>query len=299
MEIREFAEIIREEMERKTGLEVRVQRVPKNNNVVLHGLNIIELESNMFPTIYLESFLAAYEQGISMKDITEKIYECWQQDRLKAKFNIEWFRNFEEVRDKIAYKLINYQSNKELLEKIPHERVLDLAKVYYVTVYNKMIGSGTILIHNNHLKMWHITAMDLKAIATENTPKLFPASIQNMGDVMQAIYEKMEQEPTVEEEELIKQCNICVATNQSNNLGAAVMCYPDLLKEYAERVERDLYILPSSLHEILLVIPKGKEDVVALKEMVYEVNRTQLAEVEILSDSVYYYNRARDTITIA
>ena len=299
MEIKQFGEIIREEMERRVGMEVRIQQVPKNNGVILHGLNIVEPESNIFPTIYLEYFLEAYENGISLEDIIEKINETYQQEKLELKFDMEWFRDWEKIKEHVAYKLINFSDNKELLEKIPHERVLDLAKVYYVTVYNKMIGSGTILIHNTHLTMWNINTKELSAVATENTPRLFPVEIHRMGDMMKALYEEMEQEPTDEEEEFMKQCDLFIATNKSKTFGAAAMCYPNALKEIAEEIGTDLYILPCSLHEIILVVPKRSDDSAALRNMVYEVNRTQLQPEEVLSDSVYYYNRAKDTITIA
>ena len=102
-----------------------------------------------------------------------------------------------------------------------------------------------------------------------------------------------------EMEEDSKNCPMYVATNHSKIFGAAVMCYPNTIKEFAERMESDLFILPSSTHEVIIIVPRQVENLTELKEMVYEVNRTQLSPEEVLSDSVYFYNRKTDTITIA
>ena len=158
MEIREFAEIIREELEKKTDLEVTIQGVRKNNNVILHGISIKEPSSNIAPTIYLDSYYAVYENGVELEEIAERIYKVYQREKPDTPFEISWFRDWEKVKGLVAYKLINSESNKDFLETIPHEKFLDLAKVYYVSVESERFGNGTILIHNTHLEFWGIIA---------------------------------------------------------------------------------------------------------------------------------------------
>ena len=74
------------------------------------------------------------------------------------------------------------------------------------------------------------------------------------------------------------------------------MLYPGVLKAFAEKLEQDFYVLPSSVHETILV-PAGKgTDKDTLREIVTDINRTQVAEDEVLADSVYYYSRSKDQL---
>ena len=292
MEIKVFTEIIREELEKRTGLEVRAQEVRKNNNVILHGINIIKKDSNISPVICMKSYHEAYEQGAELSEIAEQIYQVYQREKMNTTFDVKWFKDWENVKGQVAYKLINYMENVELLESIPHERFLDLAKVYYVSVDCEKLGKGTILIHNCHLDIWGISAEQLRLVADENTPKLLPAEIGSMYEVMKSIL-------GYEMEEDFKEYPMYVATNNQKLFGAAVLCYPGVIKEFAEQLESDLFILPSSTHEVIIVMPKEDGSADVLKEMVCEVNSTMIQSEEILSDSVYFYSRDTDTLSIA
>lgn len=297
MEIKSFAELIREEVKRRTDREVRIQKVTKNNGLVLQGITIMQSGCNIAPTIYLEPYFKDYENGRSIDSIVSAVLEVAQDKKMDKTFDMSWFRDFENVRDKVAYKLINYEANRELLKSLPHEKFLDLAKVYYVSV-NIKGGTGTILIHNSHLELWEITQEQLLTIAEENITRLLPARIDNMCEVMKNI-ELDDMLPQELQEEVMSDCHMYVATNLEKTFGAAVMCYPYAIKRLAERLKSDLFILPSSIHEVIIVLSKGEECTNELRTMVYEVNRTQLAAEEFLSDSVYYYSREEGTIRIA
>lgn len=296
MSIKEFAEAVRKELERTTGKEVQLREVVKNNGVVLHGISILETDINVSPTIYVEHFFEEFERDGRLEVIAEHIWEIYQRDRLPASFDITWFKSFENVRDKVAYKLVNFERNKELLKQVPHEKYLDLAKVYYVVVETEEVGRGSILVFNTHLELWGITAEQLKEAATENTPKLLPVQFGGIYDVLKLM---MGEETLLDYEDCIEDCHMYVATNTSKTFGASVLCYEGVMREFAKKLETDFYILPSSIHETIIVFPKGEDDAPALREMVYMVNRTNLSPEEVLSDSVYYYSRENDAITIA
>ncbi|MGN0366994.1 MAG: DUF5688 family protein [Suilimivivens sp.] len=127
MNIKEFAEIIKERLEERTGLEVRVVEVVKNNSITLHGINIMVSDSNMIPSIYLEQYLQAYEDGMSLEKVTEGIINIWEHEKKITHLDMEWFRDFDKVKDKLAYKLVNYEANKNLLENVPQVPFLNLA----------------------------------------------------------------------------------------------------------------------------------------------------------------------------
>ena len=88
-----------------------------------------------------------------------------------------------------------------------------------------------------------------------------------------------------------------IATNSMRLNGANVVFYDSLLKTFSELIKSDFYIIPSSIHEVMLV-PNSSLELKELKEMVYSINRTALMEEEFLSDNVYYYNVNTDSIKI-
>lgn len=293
MDIKEFAEIIKERLEERTGFEVRIGEVTKNNSVTFHGINIIVPDCNVLPTIYLEPYLKDYKHGMSLDEITERIINVWEREKGHTHFDMEWFRDFEQIKVRIAYKLVNCESNRKLLEDVPHIPFLNLAKVFYVMINCEEIGSGSILIHNNHMELWGVTTEELDEIASKNTPKLFQAEIISMA----AIMKEMMQDDS-EELELLIDNKMFVVTNKERYYGAAAMCYPNIIKEFAEQKECDLIILPSSVHEVLVLTYEG-DDFERFREMVIEVNATKLLPEEVLSNSVYIYRRENNSISIA
>lgn len=294
MEIKEFAEIIREELEVRTGLAVTTNEARKNNNIVLHGICITEPGSNVMPTIYLEPYFDSYEDGMSMESILASIIKVAKDRKVSTSFDVNWFTDFEQVKDKIAFKLINYNDNKELLKEIPHTKFLDLAKVYFAVVESKAFGSGTIQIYNSHMETWGVTTEQLEEIATDNTPKLFPTIFIGLTELLEEIIPVDADLSEVDFGERL----MYVTSNSKKFYGAAVMCYPNVIKDFAEHLESDLYILPSSIHELILIPTSEAVDEEKLKAMVRNVNQTLVAAEEILSDSVYKYSRENKLITI-
>lgn len=292
MNIKEFSEIIKERLEERTGLEVRLAEVKKNNSVIFHGINIIVPETNILPTIYLESYLKDYENGISLEDTTEAIVRKWEREREHTPVDMEWFKDFSQVRGKVAYRIVNFEANREMLQEIPYIPFLNLAKVFYVALSSEEYGDGSILIQNRHMKFWGVSTEELDEIASQNTPKLFQAEVIDLEDVVKEIMQSESTEFEISEED-----RMYVVTNRARHYGAAVMCYPSIIKEFAEQKECDLLIIPSSIHEVIIL--PYKKNQVYIKNMVKEVNATQVAPEEVLSDSVYVYQRETDSITIA
>lgn len=296
MGIKEFAEEIKVILEERTGKEVRVNKVAKNNGVELTGLLIVEPEVNITPTIYLEHFLERYEEGTDLEDVAECIYRAYMREKVNERVDMSWFRDFEKVRGKVAFKLINYEKNNELLEQIPHTKVLDLVKVYYVIVETEEIGRGTILIHNSHCELWGIRTEQLDKVATENTPKLLPAVLDTMSNVVKDILGMGELDC---EECGVFSNNMYIMSNSNRVFGAAALCYKDAIRDFASEVGSDIVILPSSVHELILIKCGKDTDYSYFKELVPLVNSTELQLDEVLSDSVYVYHRDTDSITIA
>lgn len=327
MEFNQFIEKTKRAIQEYLGEDatVMLNQVTKNNGVILEGLSIMKKEKNISPTIYLNHFYDAYEEGTTFGETIKNIIDIYEQNKIEENVNMEFFTDYSQVKQRIAYKLINYDKNTELLEDIPYVKYLDLAIVFYCIVMNEQIGNASILIHNKHCAMWDVTPEDIYTIAKENTPRLLPSELRNMEDVIRQIIsedlqceyqsssvtdakgEQIESSAEWMENvadqmiENIKTDNqtvpMYVLSNQTRVHGAACMLYQDVVSKFAEDLQKDLYILPSSIHEIILIPVGYSDNPIELNKMVQEVNMTQVDEEEVLADHAYYYSRINRQVT--
>ena len=311
------AKVIRS-LQEKLGENFKVfsSMVRKNNGVELVGIVAKEKGSNASPTIYINDFFEEYKRGVPVERIVESLQEIFLQNQYAKAVDLSEFANYECAKKQIVFKVINYEKNWELLKEIPHKVFCNLAIVFYYTVTQfPFEGRASILIYNSHLENWKITEDELYKQAMKNTPMLLPAQIENIEEVMVGLLKnglkkekKQEEKITVEifgknwVEELLCQLQteletekdrlpMYVLSNQNKLLGAACMLYPDVLKRFAEEKQKNLFILPSSIHEVILLPETENMNQTALLDMVMEINRTQVEECEVLADSVYYFDR--------
>ena len=282
------------------GVGIEITEVTKNNGVVLKGLSLKESDSSISPTIYLERYFAAYRDGRSMEEICDEIVDVYHRGNLGAFFDVADFLDFEKAKKRIVYKLVNYEKNKVLLKQIPHKPFLDMAVVYYYLLENDRLENATILIYNNHLESWNVTLNEIDQLAKENTPLLLKADLRSITEVLYQIIRSRNEEDAEKFLELENETEsdpiMYVLSNKSKIFGAAAILYDDVLKNFSEKVQKDLYILPSSVHEVILIPKEESMEWEKLQEMVKEVNSTQVEDVEILSDSVYCYQRGNDAL---
>ena len=286
-----FIKEVKETVENKvgTGFDVTVNKVTKNNNLTLDALVIKATDTNIAPTIYLNGYYERYEDGaMELSDVVESIIDTYSRHN-SVTFDVSTFTDFDAVKNRICYKLVNTASNKKLLEDVPHRELFDLSIVYYVMVAVEDDATGSILIHNNHLSFWDVTEDDLYKEATINTEKLLPAGIKSMFDTLSEIID-MEDLPNTDD-------FMYVLTNREKLQGASTILYPDVLSTFADRKNANLWLLPSSIHEWIIVCDDGNMNRETLSEMIQEVNGSQLAPDEVLSDHPYYYNRTTKVLS--
>ena len=293
MEAKEFGEKMRRAVAEILGedYQVTLQEVRKNNGVVLLGLVILAEGQNVSPTIYLSPFLAAYEEGVSLSELVRNLLEIYRNDKMQKKMDLSFFRDFSRVRERVCYRLIHAGKNRELLKKIPHVPFLDLAICFYYAYEDNCIGSGSILVYNTHMEMWQTDTAELMGLAQNNTPRLFPWQWESMEKLM------MSRMPETGWECSPVTC-MDVVTNKSKMHGAACMLYPGVLQQLAKRYGSDFYIIPSSLHEVILLPCYNSINPGELKQLIKEVNRFQLEPEEVLSDNLYYFNRKEGKVKI-
>ena len=290
MDFNVFTDNIVNVLQQRMGHEydVKVTKVTKNNDIELTGVVLMKESDNLSPTIYLDGLFEEYQDGAYIEDLAEQIIRLYKEQLPAGRLDMDFFRNFEQVKDRIFYKLVSYDKNRKMLEKLPYYKWNDLALIFYYAMEEERIGRASITIHHQHLKMWEQSMDTLYAVAQENMKKSMPELLVSMKDLLEETTGLKMGEDTY--------LPMYVLTNQEKVYGAAAMLYSEHMKKLAERWQTDLLILPSSIHEVLLLPDDGQNEYAFYRQMVEEVNTTQVEPEEVLSYSLYRYCREKAEI---
>ena len=232
----------------------------------------------------------AMQEGDSYLDVFQKAAETIERGlEQMPEFNITKFQNYEQMKDTLVMEVVSIEGNQELLSNVPHDKIEDMAVIYRFEVMGNEDGRGTVLVTNALLDQYGIDTDQLKADALSVAPDNKPAVIKSMTETMMEImgedmFGDLGLNIPDEDEKMF------VATVPDKIHGAGVIAYPDFMEQASEKLGGDFYILPSSLHEVLLVKDNCDMSLHELKQMVQEVNETQVSAEEKLTDNVYHYD---------
>lgn len=254
------------------GVIVEQHTAVKNNGTVRKGLMIARQGVNISPAIYLEEFYEQYQGGKNIPELADIIRQIYERVKVQNSYPCENIFSYEKIKHKIVYKLIQKDSNKDLLENVPFIPYLDLAIVFYVILETSEFGTATLLVKKEHLKEWGITKEEVEERAKVNTPKLLPLKIEKLSEFMY------------------------VMTNQAQNHGACALCYPNACKNAREKIGENYFVIPSSIHEMILVPESYGLSRTQLKTLAKEINATEVEREEVLSDNIYYYSGEEDRL---
>lgn len=298
-DVKEFATYVAEHLfdarpELKKNHEVEVKEMIKNNSTVLTGLIIKEVESNIAPTIYMNSGFEMYRDGTQMEELIEGYLRTYETNKLDNNVSVEFFTDFEQAKERLTMKLVNAEKNRERLKKLPHYLLGDLALIFQVQVEAAEFGTATITVQNEHINMWKKEIATLFDNAKRNMSKKQPVRIQSMFDVLSSMMGEIT-------EEMFEEINLqmYVLSNETKINAASGIIFTEKIQEFADVHEANLFILPSSIHELILIPDSGELDVEYLANMVREINATQVPPEEVLSDKVYYYDRNQKALMFA
>ena len=306
MDYNQFLEEVRAAVQERLGsdYEIWIQKITKNNGIVLDGLIIGKASKNFAPTIYLNSYYMHYTHGMSLEEILEDIISAYKESNDVSFGDTREFLNFNKLRNKVAFKLIQREKNQELLKDVPYIEFLDLAVVFYLILDEHKEGQMTTLIHNSHLELWGVEKEELYCLAMKNTPILLPSEIKTMKEIMCDILKGHLEELEMGEmvDDLLdfdsQKPTLYVLSNVKQINGAGCLLYDVCLKNFADSQNSDIVILPSSLHETILVPDDGQLDYGELRKMVSEINESDVPEEDVLSDRVYKYSRHDCSISL-
>ena len=196
----------------------------------------------------------------------------------------------------------NYDKNLETFKEVPHVPYLDLALTFHVLVGRDEKGQSICPVRHKNRMNWGQDIGALYELAKENTPNLFPVSLCGMGWFMENILKESRKKCEWPEQDKFLSYKVnsplYILSNQSGIYGAAAVLYEDVLKNFAFMEECDVVLLPSSIHEFLLLPYKDKLDMKKLKDMVEHINRADVPKTDILSDNIYLYSREKNLMTM-
>lgn len=315
----QFQEHILDQLRAKMGVgyEIDLNFVLRNNSVTLVGVVIKQEEDLLSPTIYLESYYQLYLKKVGMEELVDNIMATYRESLKKGLKEVQEIQyNWDCVKDHIYYRVVNRDKNKKLLEKVPHLLYLDLAITFQYLVSNQEESIGSIRVTKEHMKGWGIKLKDIRDAAIINTPRLFPPIIRNLYDVFMEILSCEDshgqdygicdpvnyipsdffKETMIDNEK--EEDSMYVLTNTKGINGASCILYKEVLKDFATKLNSDIFLLPSSIHEVIIVKDNGCISVNDLIEVVMDVNKNVVEEEDLLSNKIYYYSREKNMLTL-
>ena len=276
--------------EQGADVKVCVNEVNKLNESY-EAITVTPEGSNIGVNMSLEKFYDAVQDGTPYDSVVDKAVDVINNGIDKRpEIDVESLTDYSQMKEKLAMEVVSAEANKDMLQNVPHQNMEDMAVVYRFVLNSDEDGRASILVTNQILDHMGVTPEQLHADAMENAPQIKPAEIKGMSEVMAEMmgYDQaamMGIVPVAPEDE-----QMFVATVPDKVHGAGVLAYQDFMDQAAERVGGDFFILPSSIHEVLIVPDNGKMDLKELENMVKEVNETQVAPADKLTDSVYHYD---------
>ncbi len=284
-----------------SGYNVELQTMRKNNGVILDSIVIRKIDELVCPNIYLRRFYDMYLEGMSLEEVCQQIIIGYYESIPPMPTDPESFISPENIRENVVCRLINYEKNADLLARVPHRQFLDLALIYYIMVHCGESGEGAIMINKNILDYSELSEDEIDEAARQNTKKLLPADVIRLTDLLRELGEKAgaQSYEDINIEEESSEMPLYVLTNKERRFGAYYMTDVEVLSDISEKLDTDLYVLPSSVHECMVVPVVCWDEPQSLATMVYDINRTQVLDEEYLADTVYRFSRTSQSLAIA
>lgn len=290
-----------------SGYETRAITNTRNNGVLRNGILIRRGSDSAAPAIYLDEYYRDFRTGKCLNDIVRQVLytyldssqACWKQAFQDIDFSPR------AMKDKLVLRVVNYARNAALLRTMPHIRLFDLAVAFQLMVYRDEEGIGTVKFTDEHFRAFTQAAdttapvfsnrRELYLLALENTQRLFPARLNTLNSVLEALLTQNTANAlpgipflTAHAAPQAPNGALYVLSNTQGINGSASILYPELISQLTHYFQSDFYILPSSIHELLLLPSSNAVREEELNDMIREINLTQVPEEEILSDHFYY-----------
>ena len=290
MDFKEFQDKIKEDMEARTwGISFNITQVEKLQGQSYTGLSIQPNDGIVAANVNLDQMYGAMLGGQSYEQVLDSLVEH-SADIIAdmPKFDLDDLTNYDHMKQKLVVQVIPTERNQEMLSGIPHKNIEDMSMVYRMMMEKDSQGISSILVTNSMLENYGVTPEQLHQDAMDAAVINQPATFRSMEDVMRQLvgeemYEMMGPMNTVGPQ-------MYVASVEGGVNGAGVIGYPDFMDQVAEQIGGDFFVLPSSVHEVLVLPDDGSMNRQDLEMMVRDVNAAEVQPEDQLSDNVYHYD---------
>ena len=283
-----FVEDVRRELFYQKGrrdVEITIHQVNKLNES--YEAMAVHLEgSKIGVNFHLEDYIEAYEDGVAYQNVVERAVTDIEKhiDHI-PEFDITFISDYKLAKERLSIEVVSAERNAQVLENVPHKMMEDIAIVYRVNVND----GGTVLVNNDLLDLYGISPEQLHKDAVKSAPIIKPVVLKGMNQVLTEMMSPKDKRSA--DLDLLDQDEMMyVATVPDKRNGAGVLAYDTFLDDAAKKLGGDFFILPSSVHEILLLKDDGETSYVELEHMVKQINAAEVSEDEQLTDSVYHYD---------
>ena len=274
----------------KRGFDVDVDRhkVEKLQGKSYEGLRVVRHGDMAGHVIDPKHYYQEIQSGRTYKSAIWEMAD-FSEEAMKAVPDLEAipFGDYETMKQHLIIEVVSRSENAGMLENVPHADLMDLAEVYRCVVPLGDGRSGSILITNQMLEHMDLTKEQLQRDAHQYAPQNNPVSIMSIGAVMGSLIPGMTDHET---EVVAGEVPFYVAQGSQQSYGAGVICYPDFMENAAKQLGGNFYVIPSSIHEVLLLPETGAFHSPELLQMVTEVNAGVVSPEERLADNVYHYD---------
>jgi len=295
-EYTEFLELCKEKVEELYGgnITAEICGTVKNNGVEMYGLLLSREGETIAPNFYLYPQYNRWKKGMAdLGMILRELKKAYTEEMEKNKRIAEALCfDWETFRHRVFVRLVGRERNEKLLQDIPYDEYLDMALVYHYVIQVTEDTQGVLVLNKEHILRLGITHEELRETAMSNTKRELPPVIVPMQEMVARMKSRCGMDLPGE----IPESGMYVLSNAKGTYGAVAMTYTDLLEEFSNEAESGFYILPSSVHEVILVPDDTMMTTEIFSGMVRHVNAEHVEETEVLTDSVYYYDRELHTV---
>lgn len=282
------------------GSSVSLMHTLKQNDVERTSISIRMPEEQIVPAIYLDPYFEEYENGKTMDGILKEISTVRinsMADSLRQ-FDYRAIMDYSFVQSRLQTRLYDTERNEKKLKELVHKNLGDFSAAYSIDMGGDANHSMAVMVRPELLQIWEITPEKLHEDSLMadfgRKPRLCSlfSMIECLPDGEQAVN-------YLEQPELyMKDMPMLVLTNGSASFGASLIIHPDIQDKIAKCMGGDYYVLPSSVHEVIIVPADGSIEINTqeLNDMVRQINETEVAPEEQLSDKVQFYDSSKKVL---
>lgn len=281
-----------------SDVECKVVEEKGNNGQLSVGVVFIRSGESSAPVINIEPFYEAVRNGAPLENIMRNLAGIAEQSINFAPITPSQLNEYNKVQEFLGVRLVNTKANRKELNVLPHIEIEDLSLIPVIRFpLPDKSGYESMKITEELRMMWGVSVDQIfeRAWANEEVPIL-----QDMGEFISHVGSSKELFEIEDGSLEMTNESMFILENQRGIDGAAVIAFPGVMEKLNELFPEGFFVVPSSIHETL-ILPKNmiNETDVGLEymgEMVRDINRNHMDPKEILSDRIYEYDKESGTI---